>query len=254
MPEIDPATQARLNASAARALGLDDVHVDTAPMRSLTHDDVAAHIVAVETTGNPVTWSGYWVDEAGFAEPATFTLQPNDVSPVHPVVDDTRRSGRGPVKDRSVVLGKVATIGVATTTGRSHQVPAFDSVEAAEANPGRRSGIGPARLADPDGDLVPLMPMYGAQASVSILVADTDADELKARITRALEAEFGDDLNAYRKVQTRLVANRRVDLYRAGQVVAVDVLAAATPMVMATHGQGLESRTHVPDLPVIVGS
>ena len=80
---------------------------------------------------------------------------------------------------------------------------------------------------DIDGVETPLMPLYGSQANTSVIVKDVCAEEITARIEKALKAEFGDAVKI-QKLKSRPVADIRINVYDFvdGTPLAVNVLEA----------------------------
>lgn len=80
-------------------------------------------------------------------------------------------------------------------------------------------------LPDDNGEEMPLMPIYGAMGTTSIVVKDISPEDLQRRIEKALQAEFGDNL-AIRKNLTRAVEDTRVNVFdiETGEALALNVL------------------------------
>ena len=78
----------------------------------------------------------------------------------------------------------------------------------------RRPGESRLTIAVPDKDGVeiPLMPLYGSEANTSVIVKDVCAEEITARIEKALKAEFGDAVKI-QKSKSRPVADIRINMY-----------------------------------------
>lgn len=105
-------------------------------------------------------------------------------------------------------------------------------------------------VADPDGEEMPLLPIYGAQATVSFVVKDISPEELERRVREALADEFGPALRRNLKLRTRPVANERVDVYEAGteRLIAHGILnAEVSAIVQEVSPTLVEVRTHIPN-------
>lgn len=242
------ASSKALNDAAARVLGLERVKVEIATVRTAGRADLLAAIESGEEV------HGYVQDDAGFLLPAT--LRETRTRDVFAAVPNSRPSGPDYVVDRNTVVGQRVRLEGRNVFGTSAAWEDFTTDEAEEA----------ARLLDsisrtefyvddPDGQPLPLMPVHGAQATVSVIVEGIDADDLAERIEALLAAEFGPALGKNRKVLTRPVENRRVDVADAtnGTLHAVGILAAEVPLVMNGRG-AVETRPHRRTDGLIVGS
>lgn len=107
---------------------------------------------------------------------------------------------------------------------------------------------------DKGGTAMPLTPIWGAQVSLSAVVADIDAETLAERVERALREEFGDNLGQFVKVKTRLVEDRRVDVRDATtkDVLALNILHAEVPAIME-HAIGGVETTPASGRSVVIG-
>lgn len=91
---------------------------------------------------------------------------------------------------------------------------------------------------DPKADPVPLQPYFGATATISANIAGIGPAEAKARIEKALRAEFGDDLRRLLDIRTRPVTSDLHDVYDAetDQLIALGVLGPEISQFMRRPG------------------
>ena len=237
-----------LNVEAARVLGLERVEVETVTVRPAARDDLLA---AVASGGE---LHGYTRDDAGFLLPAV--VRQTGTRDVFAAIPNPRPSGPEYVADRNTVVGQRVRLEGRTVFGTTAAWEDFTTADAEESalllDSIRRTEF---YVADPDGEALPLMPVHGAQATVSVIVEGIDADDLAERIEALLAAEFGTALGKNRKVLTRPVENRRVDVADAtnGTLHAVGILAAEVPLVMNGRG-AVETRPHQRTDGLIIGS
>jgi hypothetical protein len=242
------ASSRALNAEAARVLGLERVEVETVTVRPASREDLLAAIESGEDL------RGYTRDDAGFLLPAVVHhVRTRDVFAAIP-----NPKPRDPeyIADRNTVVGQAVRLEGRNVFGTSAAWEGFTTEEAEEAalllDSIRRTEF---YVDDPNGQELPLMPVHGAQATVSVIVEGIDADDLAERIEALLAAEFGPALGKNRKVLTRPVENRRVDVADAtnGTLHAVGILAAEVPLVMNGRG-AVETRPHKRTDGLIIGS
>lgn len=242
--------QSTLNVNAARVLGLEHVEIETVTVRPAGRGDLSA----VTETGQPL--HGYARDQAGFLLPAV--LDRHTTSDVFAAVPRTRPSGPQHVPDQNTVVGQQVHLDGFTAFGSGISWTSWTTEEAEGSSAllgTAPMSVKPFYVDDPDGTPLPLMPVYGAQATVSILVEGIDPDLLAEKVEALLVAEFGDALGKNRKVKTRPVENRRVDVVDAtsGTLHAVGILAAEVPFVMERRGT-VETRAHQRTDGLIIGS
>lgn len=113
-----------------------------------------------------------------------------------------------------------------------------------------RAGLDAQRVfvEDPQAQRVPLMPIFGAQATLSFIVQGVDTDEVARRCEAMLRKEFGDALGRNMKVLARPVENRRVDVFTADgsrTPLAVGILSSEVSFVIG-RGGGVEVSAHTP--------
>lgn len=245
-----------LNTHAAQVLGLDHVEVETTPVRHADRNILDASI----EHGIPL--QGYVVDEAGFLLPATLTQY--TTTDVFAAIPNPRKTGSDHVADKTTQVGQWVRFTGHTDFGGSVAWNCYTTAAAEHAarTLGTHFNCKPFYLAtDTDtgytatGYAMPLMPVYGAQATVSVVVAGTDPTDLAARIESVLEAEFGKDLGKNRKVKTRAVENRRVDVVdpHDNTPLAIGILAAEVPLVMNLKG-AVQTRPHQHAGELLIGS
>lgn len=245
-----------LNRRAARVLGLPSIEVETVNARPISHAEVESLV-----SSRQPEFDGYLRDEAGFLAPTTFTVKISpsrgfDHKPVPAAIPNPKSSGPEMIADRHAVAGHMVRLVAHTVFDHREGLRLYTTAEAQESvrvlDGVPRRGFDAARVyvADRQGDLQPLMPTYGAEANVSLAVAGLDAEEIAARVRRALEAEFGDDLRSNTmRVRSRLIENRRVDVFTADgdhEPLAIGILAAEVSLVMDSGRTAIETRSHKP--------
>lgn len=242
---LSPDQQATLNARAATALGLEEVHIETIVVRPM--DAREADLLLADPTA---TIRGYVRDERGFAVPAQFTRQERltDVFAVIP-----GRLADGWARDPSVVVGQRCEVEAVNDFGAPSNWVLYTTPEAAESDRrlgSRRAELSAAYLegtsADEGARRLPLAPVHGTAATLSFLVEGVDAEEVVRRAEKALEAEFGPALGSTRKLVALPAPLRRVDVFSTGgkQQLASGLLEAEVPLVVKAP---FEVRTHVPN-------
>ena len=300
---LTPAEQAEVNASAAEALGLREVHVETINARPISFAEIQAI-----ADGQQDTFKAYVKDDAGF-------LSPVEVGPHHALrptrngvndtlrayyravpdprastdadqvdADDTltinvRQNRRGPaerslspkdemthpyegkwVADKDTVAGHLVRMEAKSVFGTTHELRLFTTPEAEESarllHGERRASEDRLDLyvEDSDADPAMLMPIFGSEVTINATLKDLDPEEVKARVEKALAAEFGDALTKNTQVRTRPVKNRRVDVFDAVEhtPLAIGILVSETSLVMR-GSHGIETRSHNPGATIMTG-
>lgn len=233
--------------------------VPTVTLRPLDYADVAA--VAEPDAGTIAAYKMRPHSLGQVAVQTTLTPQPSRGAapgepphkPVFALMPDRRDPDRV-VADGSIVLGHLVKFETRDAYGRLGELSAFTSAEAEAAylrlNPGanfqnKRTSFGvPAE----DGVEVALMPEYGAEATLNLIVPDIEATEIRDRAVAALMREFGADAQVV-KALSRPVPDVRVDVYQDGALKAVNVLAAIAHLIVPLPH---ETRPHDGD--VVIGS
>lgn len=201
--------------------------VETISARPLTFDDIAA---LAQPAAEPLV--AY----------KTHHMWPH----LHERVTVTPQRGTGsrtnpkPVIKDGQLVGHHVTVNTVTEYGGRSGGALFTNaateahVETARGytNPsGLRTSLFVAVPADhPDAFPLPLVPRFGSQVSVTVFLADVDADESQRRLRKALIAEFGEDkaVARWHNLKSRPVADVRVDVREIGgtEVLAANVLEA----------------------------
>jgi hypothetical protein len=256
--------QAALNASAAEALGLREVHVETINARQITFAEIQA-IAASDIKPLPA----YIQDQAGFLSPvqvkphrgqrARSKASDNPHRPVYGAVPDTGLNARSEYRASKSIVGYLVRLEAHSVFGTTSDLRLFTTAEAEESSRllsgDRRASDDRQRLyiADPRADAQPLMPIFGSEVTVNATLAGLDPDEVKARVEKALAAEFGDLLSKHSRVRTRPVRNRRIDAFDSvsGKPLAIGILDSETHLVMG-RGVTVETRSHKPDEPAVL--
>jgi hypothetical protein len=247
---ISPEQQVDLNSKAAAILGLAQVHVETVMVRPIDHREIAEL-----TTKTAYEFRGYTVDEAGFLVPATFTrvARTRNVAAAKP---GTGRYDGQFVEDRDEVVGIRGEVNVRTDFGNSDTRNFFSSDEAEEATRMYNATVRGASITecfvdasgdDPASVLKALAPVFGSKVTASFIVEGISPDEVQRRVEAALATEFGQTIAPNRKIQSRPVANRRVDVFSADgerRLLATGILAAEVSMVMAKAGSAVSTQAH----------
>lgn len=142
-------------------------------------------------------------------------------------------------------VGYGLTVEITLDTGSTWTTEVFTSAEAEDSAAkvdGMRAPDEARRclfVHDPNGTLtVPLQPYFGASATVSANIAGIDPDEAKARIEKALRAEFGDDLRRLLDVRARPVTDDLHDVFDAetDRIIALGILGTEVPQFMRRPG------------------
>lgn len=234
--------------------------VPTVTLRPLDYADIAT---AAAADAGPIAAYKMRPHSMGqVAVQTTLTPQPSRGAhdpgqPPHTRVFGLMSHWRDPdrvVADGSVVLGHLVKFETRDVFGRLGELSAFTSAEAEDAylrlHPEanfrhHRTSFG---VAAKDGTEVHLMPEYGSEATLNLVVPDIDAAEIRDRAVAALMREFGADARVV-KALSRPVPDVRVDVYKEGTLKAVNVLASIAHLVVPLPH---ETRPHDGD--VVIGS
>jgi hypothetical protein len=142
--------------------------------------------------------------------------------PVYLPEPDTRPNAHPDdyVADTDTVLGHIVQVATRNMFGIHSGLTLFTTEDAERAQrmyrtTGHRNPEAHRQrvyVADPDGQEMPLTPVYGAEATLGMIVKGVDPDEALRRAQAALEAEFGEALTLHKEL-SRPVRDRRVNVY-----------------------------------------
>jgi len=128
-------------------------------------------------------------------------------------------------------------------TSRGHTL--FTTREARFASDGERADIldgfrADVFIEDADGDAMNVTPVWGSQVSLTAFIeaAAGDSDEVRNRVEKALQAEFGDVEVRLRNLKARPVMDQRVTVLHpsTGEVLAANLLEAEAFYVVPMPG------------------
>lgn len=250
---------------------------DTVTARPITHAEIATLIEAHRPAG-PAAAIRLYRAAAGLLTPATLTLTgpraSGEVRRLRAAAARKRGSRDDSTLDEATILDYAesgAHFGIDQTSGRSAKpdvaagpvgycfraevivdtgstwdVSLFSSREAEAAavifdglsDPGKARGD--LYVFDPAADPVPLQPYFGSEITVNANVAGITPEEVKARVEKALTAEFGGSMRKLLDVRTRPVAEIYHDVYdnETGALLGVGILGTEVRQFMRGRPQG----------------